>query len=97
MRYTVTWASEIETDLLGRWLSAKPAERQHLTRCVYHIDRAVLRNPEQKGAPLRGHPGLRFYVAPRVPPQPYVGVVYEVLADDRVVRVHQFRLISSQA
>ncbi|MBI5757357.1 MAG: hypothetical protein HZA46_02420 [Planctomycetales bacterium] len=97
MRYTVTWAPETETELLVLWLSAKPAERQHLTRCVNHIDRALLRNPEQKGAPLRGHPGFRFYVAPRVPPQPYVGVVYEVLGDDRVVRVHQLRTISSQA
>lgn len=87
MRFTVTWSSEADADLARRWLTLGPDEQRHLSLCIDHIDAALRQNAHQKGALLRGHEPLRFYAAPPFLGQPAVGVVYEVSAEDRLVRV----------
>ena len=77
--------------MASRWLALSAAACRHLTRCVGIIDRALAQNAKQKGAPLAGVPGLRFYVAPPIPKQTLVGVVFEAKPDDRKVRVLQLR------
>ena len=87
MRFTVTWTSEADADLAQRWLTLGSEDQRHLSLCVDHIDAALRQNAHQKGAALRGHEPLRVYGAPPFFGQPPVGVVYEVSAEDRLVRV----------
>lgn len=94
MRFTVTWENEAHDDLLRRWVSMTPDERIHLSRCVNHIDSALRRNAHQNGAVLKGSEPLRFYAAPVIPGQASIGVVYQVILDDRLVRVLELWVLS---
>ncbi|HLQ46112.1 MAG TPA: hypothetical protein VK137_15330 [Planctomycetaceae bacterium] len=90
MRFTVTWEDETQAELLERWLQLPPDDRNHLSRCVNHIDSALRVNAHQKGAVLKGSEPLRFYSAPVIPGRLPIGVVYQVILDDRIARVLEF-------
>ncbi len=94
MRFTVTWEDEAQAELLERWLLLSSGERSHLTRCVNHIDAALRMNAHQKGAVLKGSEPFRFYAAPVIPGHSPIGVVYQVILDDRLVRVVELGILS---
>ena len=95
MRFTVTWEDEAHDDLLARWLSLSLDDRNHLSRCVNHIDAALRMNAHQNGAVLKGSEPLRFYAAPVIPGHASIGVVYQVSLDDRLVRVLELWVLST--
>jgi hypothetical protein len=94
MRFTVTWEDEALSELLERWLMLSLDDRDHLTRCVNHIDAALRMNAHQKGAVLNGSEPFRFYAAPAIPGHPPIGVVYQVMLDDRLARVLDLWILS---
>lgn len=94
MRFTVTWEDEAQAELLERWLLLPPDDRDHLTHCVNHIDAALRMNAHQKGAVLKGNEPFRFYAAPVIPGRPPIGVVYQVIFDDRLARVLELWVLS---
>jgi hypothetical protein len=95
MRFTVTWESPAQSDLAQRLLMLPAADRRHLQNSVDQIDAALRQNAHQKGSLLRNNEPLRFYSAPVIPGQQPVGVVYQVDVDDRLVRVLQLWILSS--
>ncbi len=94
MRFTVTWDDDAQADLTERWLSSSSGERSHLNRCINHIDAALRENAHQKGAALKGNEPLRFYAAPIMPGHPPIGVAYQVIVDDRLVKVLELWVLS---
>ena len=94
MRFTVTWDDEAAAELTEHWLESSSDERSHLSRCINHIDAALRENAHQKGAVLRGNEPLRFYSAPVIPGRPPIGVVYQVILDDRLVKVLELWVLS---
>ena len=94
MRFTVTWDDDAQAELTERWLLSSSDERRHLNWSINHIDAALRENAHQKGAVLRGSEPLRFYSAPVIPSRPPIGVVYQVVLDDRLVKVLQLWVLS---
>ncbi len=94
MRFTVTWEDEAQAELLERWLLLSPDERDHLSRCVNHIDVTLRMNAHQKGTVLKGNESFRFYAAPVIPGRPPIGVVYQVILEDRLVKVLELWILS---
>jgi len=94
MRCTVTWDDDAQAELMERWLLSSSDERSHLSRGINHIDAALRENAHQKGAVLRGNEPLRFYSAPVIPGRPPIGVVYQFVLDDRLVKVLQLWVLS---
>jgi len=77
VRYTVVWIPSAERDLADLWLTA--TDRAAVTRAANDIDRLVQHDPDQQGESRPD--GVRIlFVAP-------LGVRFEVLPDDRLVRV----------
>ncbi len=77
MKYTVVWIPSAEQDLAELWLIA--TDRAAVTQAANEIDRLLRHDPEQQGESRSD--GVRvLLVAP-------LGVQFEVLSDDRLVRV----------
>lgn len=78
MKYTVTWLPPALSELARLWNQA--SDRQAVTDAANDIDRELSVDPDQKGRTFGRH---RIFRAP-----PLV-VVFEVIPDDRLVRILQ--------
>jgi len=78
MRYTVTWLSAALDELMRLWTQA--ADRQAVTDAANRIDRVLAVDPERQGRPLGSQ---------RVLVEPPLVVTFQVIPDDRMVRVLQ--------
>lgn len=76
-RRTVVWVSDAEAELAEIWLASESRDR--VTSASHAIDLALTQNAESVGSPLAE--GLRAF------DQPPLRVLFEVLDDDRLVRV----------
>jgi hypothetical protein len=84
-RFTVVWAPDVQDDFIEQWLVSDSAGRQHLRNIANSIDRELALQPETRGTPLPSAPAVRVWRLPQF--SPAVSVTFEVLADDRTVRV----------
>lgn len=78
MKWTVVWLPEVQDDLAALWMAA--SDPQAVTDAADWIDQALSRNPERLGIIA---PDCRF--VERAP----LSVAFEVIPDDRLVRVLQ--------
>jgi len=92
VRFTVVWEPDAESDLTSSWLAASQELRELITAANAYFDRALSQNAHQKGTNIRGVPQSRLLVAPPVAGMPAISVAFEVIVDDRLVRVVQFKL-----
>jgi len=76
-RRTVVWVSDAEAELAEIWLAS--ASREHVTSASHTIDQALRQDADSAGNPLAE--GLRALDAPPL------RVLFEILDDDRLVRV----------
>ena len=93
MRYTVTWDAPALDDLANQWLNLSPKQRIHFSRCVDFIDRDLSQNAHDKGVPCDGLEPYRIATAPPAKGKLIVGVVFEVVPDDRRVTIHQVKTV----
>jgi mRNA-degrading endonuclease RelE of RelBE toxin-antitoxin system len=77
VRYTVTWKPEAERRLAELWMNA--SDRNAITEAANEIDRRLQMNPEQQGE-SRSDGRRLLLVKP-------LGVIFEVVPDDRIVYV----------
>ena len=87
----MTWESLALDELANNWLELSPAQRVHFSRCVDFIDRDLAENAHQKGVLCEGMEPFRIATAPPAKGKLAVGVVYEVIPDDRIVKIHQVK------
>ena len=92
MRFTVVWEPDAESDLTSSWLAASQALRKQITAANAYFDQALSQNAHQKGTLIRGSFPARLLVAPLVAGMPAISIAFEVIVDDRLVRVVQFKL-----
>jgi hypothetical protein len=78
MTYTVVWAPDAEEELVRIWI--RSGSRQHVTSATDKIDRLLRMQPQSQGEPWFDK--LTLHVPPLL-------VVYEVIPDDRIVRIIQ--------
>jgi hypothetical protein len=83
--YTVVWATDVQNDFIDRWIDSDSEARQRLTDIANAIDRELSIKPETKGEALPSEPALRVWSLPGF--SPTVSTVFELLPDDRIVRV----------
>lgn len=79
MKYTVVWDSSAVDELATLWAEAPSFVRGQITRAVDDIEAALQRRPEAVGESRQGN--VRLVIA--LP----ITIVYEVLPEDRQVRV----------
>jgi hypothetical protein len=84
-RFTVVWATDVQDDFIDHWLIADRKHRQFLTDMANAIGRELAFAPETCGSQLPSEPALRVWSVPQI--SPAASVVFEVLEEDRVVRV----------
>ncbi len=89
-RHTVLWSGDVQDDFTKLWVGSDSSGRNRLTDIANTVDRELAVSPESLGEPLPSDPKLRVWELPGFSPP--VSVAYEVLPDDRVVRVLRFRL-----
>lgn len=77
MKFTVTWMRAALDELAGIWNTAE--DRRAVSAASYEIDRLLGSSPKLQGESRSGNVRIMF-----VPP---LGVDYEVLEQDRLVRV----------
>jgi plasmid stabilization system protein ParE len=78
MPFTVVWLPTAQDALADIWVHS--ADRQAVADAANRIDRALRLKPESLGRPQQGY---------RVYADPPLIVAYQVLPDDRLVRVVQ--------
>jgi hypothetical protein len=84
-RFTVVWATDVQDDFLEHWLISDRTQRRFLTDLANAIDRELAFAPVNRGSPLPSEPALRVWSIPQA--RPTASVVFEILAEDRLVRV----------
>jgi len=77
MNYTVVWTADAERDLAAIWIEA--ADRKPITSAADTIDVLLRENAQARGESRQGQLRIIF-VSP-------LGVDFEVIDDDRLVRV----------
>lgn len=82
MRYTVVWTPMARGHLANLWIHA--ADRRAVTDAVPRIDKALGDDPETKAKPFG-----RFFVRNEQP----LSVLYEVIPDDRLVRILTVKML----
>lgn len=82
-RRTVVWVTDAETELADIWLAS--ASRDRVTSASHAIDIALGENAELIGNPLAE--GLIAY------DEPPLRVLFEILGDDRLVRILKVKQI----
>ncbi|MFV0446690.1 MAG: hypothetical protein ACK5Q5_24220 [Planctomycetaceae bacterium] len=85
MRYTVTWHDDVVAQLAEHWLASR--DRDGLSVAVAAIDRRLRFSPRSHARPV----GDRLGVTTVHP----VEVLFEVVDEDRLVKVVAVRLIGS--
>ena len=83
-RRTVVWVSDTEAELAEIWLAS--ASRDRVTSASHAIDLALGQNAEAVGSPVAE--GLIAY------DQPPLRVLFEILDDDRLVRILKVKQIA---
>lgn len=80
-RWTVVWVEEAEQQLAALWLDEVPLKRPLLSQSADQLERFLATEPEQNARPVLEPPD-RF-----VRVHGSLVVVFEIKADDRLVRV----------
>lgn len=83
-RYTVVWDKDVERSFTELWVDSDSAVRAILTEAADWVDRNLATAPESKGL-WRADLNVRVLVIPTR--QGQVSVVYQVVPEDRQVRV----------
>jgi hypothetical protein len=88
-RYTVVWDADVETPFMNAWIAGDSRTRAVLTEIADWVDKQLAENPDVQGRPC---PELsaRTLDVPLASSAARVSVTYQVLRDDRLVRVIQF-------
>lgn len=92
MRFTVIWEDDAIADLAKAWLVADENLRRHITSSNAFIDKTLANNAHQKGMLISDEIGYRLVIAPPTVGLPIVSVACQVIPDDRLVRVVQYKL-----
>jgi hypothetical protein len=77
MKYTVVWRAKAFDQLADVWLRA--AERDKVTSAIHRIEQQLSRSPLDSGESREGNERVVF--------DPPLVVKFEVVADDRKVRI----------
>ena len=89
-RFTVVWASDVQEDFIDRWIAGDSATRHRLTLVANKVDQELAVAPEKRGFPHPLEPEWRVC-------ELFAGVVarvvFEVILDDRIVRVLSISLV----
>lgn len=86
MKWTVVWLPTPQTDLTMHWVQADPQLRRRISGFVDAIESELSKRPENLGKLLPS--GLREIID--LP----TGLIFEVRAEDRLVRVIAFHVIT---
>lgn len=78
MIYTVTWVPDAEEELVRIWI--RSGSRNAVKSAADKIDKRLRKNPDQHGVPYGNKLSLHL---------PPLLVVYEIIPDDRIVRIVQ--------
>jgi len=84
-RYTVVWSPELEANYAARWNSASPYDRIRLTEAANRIDHDLRFAPGRRGRGSPEQPDRHVWRVHGI--EPPVVVVFDVSAEDRIVRV----------
>ncbi len=79
MRYTVTWHPDAEDELADLWM--RSADRQAVTDAARRLDQLLGNDPQSVGESRRGISRIAF--------DDPLGIVFDLLEDDRLVTVLQ--------
>jgi hypothetical protein len=89
-RYTVVWDDEVYVPFLNAWLAGDTQTRRILTDVANWVDTHLAEDPNLKGEPRHEH-STRILAVPLSKTSAHVVVTYQVLMDDRLVRVLRLR------
>jgi len=92
-RYTVLWDADIEVQFVSAWLAGDSRTRATLTEIANWVDKNLAEDPNQKGQP-RHDLSARILAVPTASSAARVSVIFQVLSEDRQVRV--VRLVFSR-
>jgi hypothetical protein len=92
-RFTVVWDNDLESDFIRFWTEADSGLRALLTHASDWLDIRLSQAPESLGQAVEGE-SYRILIVPGTQPQS-LEVVYQVLPDDRLVRILSIRLRDS--
>lgn len=88
IRYTVVWDADIESSLANAWIAGDSKLRASLTAIADWIDKNLAEDPHIKGEP-RPELSARMIDIPIFSSPARVVATYQVMPDDRLVRVIQ--------
>jgi len=83
-RYTVVWNSDFEAQYTDAWTKSDSETREILTELANWVDRELVDDPVSKGR-LSAEPLTYIAAVPNALAR--ISVAYQVLPDDRLVRV----------
>jgi hypothetical protein len=86
--FTVVWDAELESSYIEAWLFSDSASRATLSEVANWLDRELGLDADLKGQPVRELPHRTIDVI-LTSTTAHVSAVYEVLAEDRLVRVQR--------
>jgi hypothetical protein len=85
-RYTVVWDATVESQFINDWVEGDSQTRSVLTAVANWIDTTLSVDAENKGRAISGS-RARMLAVPLVQPPARISVVFDVVPDDRQVRV----------
>jgi len=85
-RYTVIWDKDVEDPFVNAWIAGDSQMRATLAEIANWVDKTLAQEPDTKGQ-LRPDQSVRVLVVPVSSSSARVSVVYQILHDDRLVRV----------
>ena len=85
-RYTVLWNRDVESQFISAWVAGDSRIRAILTEIANWVDKNLAECPDEKGQP-RSDLSVRILAVPISNSPARVSVTYQVLHDDRQVRV----------
>ncbi|MBW3598040.1 MAG: hypothetical protein KY475_12275 [Planctomycetes bacterium] len=89
-QFTVVWDSDLEAEFIRFWTDAGSHLRALLTHASNWLDERLSQAPESLGQIVEGEP-YRVIIVPGTQ-SPRVEVIYQVLPEDRLVRILSIRL-----
>jgi hypothetical protein len=84
-RFTVVWSPELEANYAARRNSASSLDRQRLTEAANRIDHDLRFAPNRRGRGSPERPDRHVWRVHGI--EPPVVVVFDVSAEDRIIRV----------
>lgn len=85
-RYTVVWDAQVESHFIDAWIACDSQSRAVLTEIANWVDGNLADDPDQKGQ-SRDDLSVRILAVPVSNSTARVSVTYQVLPEDRQVRV----------